>query len=304
MGSVRIYEGFDPGAGQIETKHLDVAVLVTTYNHERFIRRCLDSIIAQKFDGTIGIVVYDDCSTDGTLAKVRETLDAVDGCKIEAHVLMASFNRKGIGLSPALLILNMLESRYVAFCEGDDAWSDPRKLDFQAGFLDANEEYSCCGHRARVVSEADELQDEYVPDPAMWRDFTGQELQQCRCWISTCTLMCRGGIRFPASLGNVTNGDNVVWSTLGQHGKFKYLAGVGDSLYTRHTGGAWSMKSPIHHALAHADTWLRLARYYYDAGEEGLAVAFLLRSRGALNAIEIQRKNRGGADPGCEPRAS
>lgn len=296
MGTLKIYEGFDPGAGQIETKHLDVAVLVTTYNHERFIKRCLESIVAQKFDGTIGIIVYDDCSTDGTLVKVREALDGVDRCEIEAHVLMASFNRKGIGLSPALLVLNMLGSRYVAFCEGDDAWSDPRKLEIQTGFLDANKEYSCCGHRARVVSESDVLLDEYVPTSAWWRDFTAEELQHCRCWISTCTLMCRGGIRFPTSLGNVTNGDNVVWSTLGKYGQFKYLAGVGDSLYTRHAGGVWSMKSPIARALAHADTWLRLARHYYDAGEEGLAAVFLLRSREAMGSIQIQWQNRGSAD--------
>lgn len=304
MRSVKIYAGFDPGADQIETKHLDVAVLVTTYNHERFIKRCLDSIIAQRFAGTIGIVVYDDCSTDGTLVQVRAALDGVDRCEIEAHVLVPASNRKSIGMSPALLLLNMLESRYVAFCEGDDAWSDPRKLEVQAGFLDANKEYSCCGHRARVVSEADVLLDEYVPTPDMWRDFTAKELQQCRCWITTCTLMCRGGIRFPVSVGNVTNGDNVVWSTLGKHGQFKYLGGVGDSLYTRHPGGVWSIQSPIYRVLAHADTWLRLARHYYGAGEEGLAAAFLLRSREAMESIPIQRKKRGDADSASDPKAS
>ena len=49
-----------------------VSVLVTTYNHEKYIRQCLDSMTGQKTDFPFEIIVRDDCSTDGTGDIIRE----------------------------------------------------------------------------------------------------------------------------------------------------------------------------------------------------------------------------------------
>ena len=50
----------------------DVSVLVMAYNHAAYIGECLDSILAQRFDGRVEILVGEDCSTDDTLAVVTE----------------------------------------------------------------------------------------------------------------------------------------------------------------------------------------------------------------------------------------
>ena len=44
-----------------------VSVIVPTYNREQYLKECLDSILAQEYNGSLEIVVCDDGSTDKTL---------------------------------------------------------------------------------------------------------------------------------------------------------------------------------------------------------------------------------------------
>ena len=43
-----------------------LSVVVITYNHEKYIKKCLDSILEQNIDFPIEIIISDDCSTDNT----------------------------------------------------------------------------------------------------------------------------------------------------------------------------------------------------------------------------------------------
>ena len=44
-----------------------VSVIVPTYNHERYIRQALDSVIGQQVNFSMEILIGDDASTDNTL---------------------------------------------------------------------------------------------------------------------------------------------------------------------------------------------------------------------------------------------
>ena len=52
-----------------------VSVLVTFYNQEKYVDRALKSIIDQKTDFGVKILVGDDGSSDGTCAKVNKWID-------------------------------------------------------------------------------------------------------------------------------------------------------------------------------------------------------------------------------------
>ena len=45
-----------------------VSVLLTTYNHERYLAQALDSVLMQRPDFAWELLVGEDCSTDGTRA--------------------------------------------------------------------------------------------------------------------------------------------------------------------------------------------------------------------------------------------
>ena len=49
-----------------------VTIRCITYNHEPFIRRCLDGFVMQKTNFPFEAVVHDDASTDGTADIIRE----------------------------------------------------------------------------------------------------------------------------------------------------------------------------------------------------------------------------------------
>jgi glycosyltransferase involved in cell wall biosynthesis len=49
-----------------------VSVCITAYNHEAYIREAIDSVLAQKVNFPIEILIGEDCSTDGTRAIVQQ----------------------------------------------------------------------------------------------------------------------------------------------------------------------------------------------------------------------------------------
>ena len=51
-----------------------VSIIVTNFNYERFILECLESILAQTYE-RIECIVVDNCSTDGSVAVIRECIE-------------------------------------------------------------------------------------------------------------------------------------------------------------------------------------------------------------------------------------
>ena len=49
-----------------------VSILVVCYNHAKFLRQCLDSIIAQKTNHPFEVLIADDASTDGSQEIIKE----------------------------------------------------------------------------------------------------------------------------------------------------------------------------------------------------------------------------------------
>ncbi len=127
-----------------------LSVAVVTYNHEKYLRRALDSVLAQQTDFDFEIVVGDDCSTDSSGAIIAEYGDKYPGRLTvleRAHNLGATKN--------TVDVYRHCQGKYIALIESDDFWTDTRKLQKQADFLDAHPDYSACTHRYSVVDEND-----------------------------------------------------------------------------------------------------------------------------------------------------
>lgn len=114
---------------------MDISVIVLCYNQAASLARALDSVLEQQFDGSMEIVVADDCSTDGTLAVAR---DYEQRYPEVVRVLDRSHN---LGLRANYFdALDQCRGRYIADCAGDDFWVDPLKLQKQFEVMERHPE--------------------------------------------------------------------------------------------------------------------------------------------------------------------
>lgn len=110
---------------------LIVSVLVPTYQQEKFIGQCLQSILNQKVDFEIEILVGDDCSSDAT-ADVVETF-----VRSDSRVKFYRWDPNEGGLKNIDKLLSCARGRYIAILEGDDYWIDQMHLANAVSALDA-----------------------------------------------------------------------------------------------------------------------------------------------------------------------
>ena len=124
-----------------------VTVWCLAYNQKDFIRDALEGFVMQKTTFPFEVIVHDDASTDGTTAIVQEY--ARQYPEIIKPVIETENQWQKGGLKYIIHIMNekYRNGKYIAFCEGDDYWTIPDKLQRQIDFLENHPEYSVCWHR-------------------------------------------------------------------------------------------------------------------------------------------------------------
>lgn len=117
-----------------------VTVQCLTYNHAMYIKQCLDGFLMQKTSFKFEVIVHDDASTDGTTEILKEYASKYPD--IIKPIIEAENQYSKIGFSGIFTLMNQRSmGKYIAFCEGDDYWIDPLKLQKQADFLESHSEY-------------------------------------------------------------------------------------------------------------------------------------------------------------------
>ncbi|PVX46615.1 glycosyltransferase involved in cell wall biosynthesis [Flavobacterium sp. 103] len=125
-----------------------LSVCLITYNHEQFIRQAIEGVLMQKVDFDWELIIAEDCSTDSTRAIILEYKE-----KYPDFVKLI-LQEKNVGAAKNWLdLMAVPRSKYVAYFEGDDYWTDPLKLQKQVDFLEANPEYVMCTHTAEEKNE-------------------------------------------------------------------------------------------------------------------------------------------------------
>ena len=131
-----------------------VAIHCLVYNHEPYLRQCLDGFVMQKTNFRFVAIVHDDVSTDGSAAIIREyeekypdNIKPIYETENQWHKADGSLGRI---MSAAI---DATGAKYVAMCEGDDYWTDPNKLQKQVDFLESHPDYSMCCHGADVLNQ-------------------------------------------------------------------------------------------------------------------------------------------------------
>lgn len=132
----------------MEEKRPMVSVVVLTYNHEKYIKQALDSILMQKVNFNYEILIGDDASSDNTVKILKEYQNKYP------NVIKLFLNKKNLGATHnAYNLLKIARGYYLASCEGDDFWTDENKLQIQVDCLNENKEFVACAHDFEIVDE-------------------------------------------------------------------------------------------------------------------------------------------------------
>lgn len=119
-----------------------VSICCAAYNHAPYIAEALDSFLAQERDFPIEILVHDDASTDGTADILRDYAARYPDV---IRPLFETENQysKGAAIDPTFNYPRA-RGKYIALCEGDDCWCDPRKLSRQVAWMEAHPDCTFC----------------------------------------------------------------------------------------------------------------------------------------------------------------
>jgi glycosyltransferase involved in cell wall biosynthesis len=211
-----------------------LSVCFITYNHEKYIRQALESILMQKVDFPIEIVIGNDCSTDGTSAIVKEYLEQFP------TLIRLNEIQSNIGMTANWLsTISACKGKYIAMLEGDDYWTDVNKLQKQVEFLESHSNYSFVAHDLSVIEEKGVLAKDSLLHFSLSQEFTIFDIFKKQIFLQTATLVFRREMlqSFPSWADKrVKSIDILLYMMLATQAPFYYIAEK-MSVYRLHEGG-------------------------------------------------------------------
>lgn len=131
----------------MDEQPLMVTIRCTAYNHESYIRQCLEGFVMQKANFRFEAIVHDDASTDGTAAIIQEYAEKYPDIIKPIFETENQYSKRAL----TRIMDEHTHGKYVAICEGDDYWIDPLKLQKQVDILEAYMDCSLCFHATKCV---------------------------------------------------------------------------------------------------------------------------------------------------------
>ena len=225
---------------------LMVTIRCTVYNHEPYIRECLEGFVMQKTNFRFEAIVHDDASTDGSAAIIREYAEKYPDIIKPIYQTENQYSKRDGSLRR---ILNEhTHGKYVALCEGDDYWIDPLKLQKQVDFLEANEEYSMCFTNVdRYTQSTGVIENNFFSDEISDEITSVEKYIETAYWIAPCTWLYRWSFfdGFMEWIGSrrFAVGDLAVVSYLLSKGSVAFINET-TAVYRIHSGGVSQNKQP------------------------------------------------------------
>ncbi len=222
-----------------------VSICVPTYNHGKFIGPCLDSILAQKVNFPIEIIIGEDNSTDDTRQICIDYADKFPE-KINLHLRRREdviyINDHPTGRFNFIENFKAAKGKYIALLPGDDFWTDPDKLQKQVDFLEAHPDYGLSVGRVTVLedktgktTEKKEIVDPAKNDTYSIRDYLRQ------LFSHTSTFVFRNNFTLPEWFSDIPFGDQAVVVLAAKDSKIKFHSDF-FATYRRNIGSVSNQK--------------------------------------------------------------
>ena len=208
-----------------------ISVAVITYNHENFIAKTLDNILNQQTEYSLEVIIGEDNSTDNTRKICKQY--ALKDSRI--RLLEGGEN---IGMMKNFIkTLNACSGKYIAYCEGDDFWTDLNKLQSQIDYLEKNPAFVGVFHDVSVMENDIIIRNgysNYTKDVYELNDFLNSNP------VSTLSLVFRNVFKnnYPLWIQDCKVADWPLILCLTEKGPLKYFAQV-MGCYRIHSNGSY-----------------------------------------------------------------
>lgn len=156
----------------------EVTICVPTFQHVKYIAECLESVLAQKTNFPIEIIIGEDDSTDGTREICKTYADKYPD---KIRLLLRDGSKKVLlygkksGRLNHLGLYGSARGKYICICDGDDYWSDNNKLQLQYDAMKAEPSASLCITDTFISGQEESRA---VGLPQQYRVFSPRELRK------------------------------------------------------------------------------------------------------------------------------
>jgi glycosyltransferase involved in cell wall biosynthesis len=247
------------------------------YNHAPFIAQAISSVLAQETTFDYEIVIGEDRSTDDTRAIVCDF-----AARHPTRIRPLFRERNMGGMRNFISTFGACRGKYTALLDGDDRWTDPRKLQLQVNAMDAHPEWSTCYHRSLVVTTDGSAPPALYPRGERPPVSHLAELFECD-FMCTASVMYRRGLlnRLPDDFEQLAMGDWPLHILYAVHGPVGFIDRT-MAEYRIHPGGLWSPR-PATYQLERAAEMFSFMRKclrsrYRDASARSAASSFIAAS--------------------------
>ena len=107
-----------------------VSIICTVFNKEPWLKKTIDSFLAQKTEFLFEIILVDEASPDGSRNIIADYQAS------HPDLIRAFYQDENLGIAKTwVTICKEARGQYIARCDGDDFWIDPLKLQKQVDLL-------------------------------------------------------------------------------------------------------------------------------------------------------------------------
>lgn len=130
-----------------------LSIQCLVYNHEPFLRQCLDGFVMQQTTFPFEAIVHDDASTDGSAAIIREYAEKYPDIIKPIYETENQYHKHDASIGRAIRAVMHPDTKYIAECEGDDYWTDPLKLQKQVDILETHPDCTIVFCKVKTITK-------------------------------------------------------------------------------------------------------------------------------------------------------
>lgn len=240
-----------------------VSIVCLAYQHKAFIGQALDGFMMQQTSFPFEVIIHDDASTDGTAEVIQEYARRHPGV-IKPILQRINQYSKGGG-RVTRIAFGEARGKYIAYCEADDYWTDPLKLQKQVDLLESDFTLSGCFHHVQQIFQGTEKLGRIYGDNGPQRRFQLDDtISKLALFHPASFLFRKSALEIPAWYSHIKSGDMALFTLVSGKGDLACIPEV-MAVYRKHEGGITTTNAHTGQGFSvhRINLWLYVDRHFH-----------------------------------------